>query len=146
MRQAAPCTTSADRHPRPVLNKPGRLDAEEWANHADPCPHRLRDARQIGQRILQLAAVIAHEHHERWDGQGYPRGLAGEQIQSGRPLRRPGRCADALASQRCYKNAWPSTRRWTMSAAVPARSFDPSWCGCCRQSGRRARGLPAPSG
>ena len=66
--------------------------------------------------LVQLGEVIARTHHERWDGTGYPAGLAGEDI----PL--AGRiCAicdvfDALVSSRPYKPPGPSARRWTRSA------------------------------
>ncbi|MEC7987201.1 MAG: HD domain-containing phosphohydrolase, partial [Myxococcota bacterium] len=66
--------------PDRILNKPGRLNAEEWAimkTHArlgyDMLNHSNRP-------ILKAAAIVAHEHHEKWSGAGYPRGLKGEEI------------------------------------------------------------------
>jgi putative two-component system response regulator len=93
--------------PDSILRKPGPLDAEEWKV--------MKAHTTIGGRILsgsrsplvRMAEEIALTHHERWDGSGYPNGLAGEDI----PL--TGRiCAvcdvfDALISDRPYKNAWP---------------------------------------
>jgi response regulator RpfG family c-di-GMP phosphodiesterase len=92
--------------PDRVLLKPGKLDAEEWELMKT---HTLLGAEILGNsrsELLQLAETIALTHHERWDGSGYPHGLAGDEI----PL--PGRiCAacdvfDALISSRPYKEAW----------------------------------------
>jgi CHASE2 domain-containing sensor protein len=93
--------------PDHILLKPGKLDPAEWA--------KMKTHTTIGGRILagsrsalvQMAETIAVSHHERWDGSGYPEGLAGEEI----PL--AGRiCAvcdvfDALLSPRPYKEPWP---------------------------------------
>jgi CHASE2 domain-containing sensor protein len=93
--------------PDQILLKPGKLDPAEWA--------KMKTHTTIGVQILagsrsplvQMAETIAASHHERWDGSGYPEGLAGEEI----PL--AGRiCAvcdvfDALLSPRPYKEAWP---------------------------------------
>ena len=69
-----------DRHPDAVLRKPGPLDADEWATMRR---HPEIGAEIIGEHpsgVLQLAREIAPAHHEKWDGSGYPRGLAGEAI------------------------------------------------------------------
>jgi putative two-component system response regulator len=92
--------------PDRVLLKPAKLDAEEWElmkTHTTLGAQILSGSRS---ELLQLAERIALTHHERWDGSGYPAGLAGEEI----PL--AGRiCAvcdvyDALISERPYKRAW----------------------------------------
>jgi putative two-component system response regulator len=92
--------------PDHVLRKPGPLDPDERAvieTHATIGGDLLAGSRSP---LVQLAEVIARTHHERWDGTGYPAGLAGEDI----PL--AGRiCAvcdvyDALVSDRPYKAAW----------------------------------------
>ena len=92
-------------------------------------PHR-RSGRSCsparGLPLVQTAEVIARTHHERWDGTGYPAGLAGEEI----PL--AGRiCAicdvfDALVSDRPYKAAGRSTRRSRRSGARAADSSIPA--------------------
>ena len=75
--------------------------------------------------VVRLGEVIARTHHERWDGMGYPAGLAGDEI----PL--AGRiCAvcdvyDALVSARPYKDAWPVTDALEEIRLQSGRHFDP---------------------
>jgi CHASE2 domain-containing sensor protein len=111
--------------PDGVLLKPGRLDDDEW--------QMMRSHPQIGAEILegsrsplvQLGREIALTHHERWDGGGYPSGLAGEEI----PIE--GRiCAicdvfDALLSERPYKKAWPLEDVLEEIRADSGHHFDP---------------------
>lgn len=76
--------------------------------------------------LIRLASDIAYSHHERWDGKGYPRGLAGEQI----PL--PGRIVavadvfDALTSERPYKKAWPVDKACAHLQDQAGTHFDPA--------------------
>jgi HD-GYP domain-containing protein (c-di-GMP phosphodiesterase class II) len=111
--------------PDRVLLKPGRLDADEWEimkTHA-----RIGADILSGSKVplLQMAEQIALTHHEKWDGSGYPRGLAGEDI----PL--VGRiCAicdvfDALTSNRPYKDPWPLDEALEEIRSQSGRHFDP---------------------
>lgn len=93
--------------PDSILLKPGKLTVEEFEvmkNHAETGFQMLSDS---PAEVVQLGAKIARSHHERWDGGGYPRGLAGGDI----PLE--GRIAaladvfDALTSDRVYRPAFP---------------------------------------
>jgi HD-GYP domain-containing protein (c-di-GMP phosphodiesterase class II)/CHASE2 domain-containing sensor protein len=112
--------------PDRVLRKPGRFDEEERAvmeSHAAIGADILAGSRS---GLIQLAAVIARCHHERWDGSGYPDGLRGEEI----PL--PARiCAiadvfDALLSPRPYKPAWPVEAALAELRDQRGRHFDPA--------------------
>jgi CHASE2 domain-containing sensor protein len=93
--------------PDAVLLKPGKLSAEEWDIMRKHPTIGARMLENSGSPLMQRAETIALTHHERWDGTGYPAGLAGADI----PLE--GRiCAvcdvfDALLSPRVYKPAWP---------------------------------------
>jgi len=112
--------------PDRVLLKEGALDAEEW--------DIMRSHTVIGADVLanspspmlQMAEEIARTHHERWDGTGYPAGLAGDDI----PL--VGRiCAicdafDALTSRRPYKEPWPLADALAEVQAQRGRHFDPT--------------------
>ena len=111
--------------PDRVLLKPGKLDPAErtvMETHAAKGALLLADSRS---ELLQLAEVIARTHHERWDGSGYPTGLAGEEI----PL--AGRiCAicdvyDALVSPRPYKDPWPVEAALDEIRRQNGSQFDP---------------------
>ena len=93
--------------PDAVLLKPGRLTAAEFA--------LIQEHAALGARILagsaapltRLAETIAHAHHERWDGGGYPRGLAGEAIPLAARIVAVADVYDALTNARPYRDAWP---------------------------------------
>ena len=111
--------------PDDILRKPGPLDPEERATierHSVIGAEMLAGSRSA---LVQAAEVIARTHHERWDGTGYPAGLAGEAI----PL--AGRiCAicdvfDALVSDRPYKAAWPVDEALEEIRRQSGRQFDP---------------------
>ncbi len=93
--------------PDMILLKPDRLDEKEWIvmkTHADLGYDILKHSER---RILQAAAIVAHEHHEKYNGGGYPRGLKGETIHVFGRITAVADVFDALASDRCYKKAWP---------------------------------------
>lgn len=93
--------------PDHILLKPGRLDPDELAI--------MRQHAEIGANILagsdspliRLAEEIAGSHHEKYDGSGYPRGLAGEHIPLSARIVAVADVFDALSSERPYKPAWP---------------------------------------
>ena len=93
--------------PDAVLRKPGPLDADEWATMRR---HPEIGAEIIGEHpsgVLQLAREIALAHHEKWDGSGYPRGLAGEAIPLSARIVAIADVFDALTTRRPYKEPWP---------------------------------------
>ena len=108
-----------------VLLKPGKLTAEEFETikgHAEIGYRILSDS---NSELLQLAAIIAWTHHEKYDGSGYPSGLAGEEI----PVE--GRIAaicdvfDALTSDRVYKKAMPTDEAFELLSTEKGKHFDP---------------------
>ena len=112
--------------PDEILYKPGRLTGEEMA--------RMREHAAIGadaltgssSRLLQLAEQIALEHHERWDGTGYPRGLGGKRISLAARIVAVVDVFDALAHDRPYRPAWPRDRVLAEIASGAGSHFDPS--------------------
>lgn len=113
-----------------VLRKPGRLSDSEFAimkTHAtlgaetlDAALKRFPDA-----RFLKVARDIAATHHERWDGSGYPLGLAGEEIPLCGRIVAVADVYDALTSKRCYKDAYSSHVARSIIAGEAGSHFDP---------------------
>jgi putative two-component system response regulator len=126
-----------------ILLKPGKLNAEEWtimqthsrlgaealrraikkslqlnqSSAADACPEALA--------ILEVAQAIAASHHEKWDGSGYPDGLAGDAIPLAARLMALADVYDALTMRRVYKEPWTSTAAAEYLNEQAGRHFDP---------------------
>lgn len=111
--------------PDAILLKPGPLDPAERALMEQ---HTLIGARIIGEHhssLLRMAARIALHHHERWDGHGYPHGLAGEDIPLEARIVGLVDVFDALTSVRPYKPAWSLARTMDYIEAQRGHHFDP---------------------
>lgn len=111
--------------PDAVLQKPGALtDAEmaEMRRHVD-IGGKILD--QGSSELVRVAAVIARTHHEKWDGSGYPRGLAGLDIPVEGRIAALADVFDALCSERPYKRAWPAEKAYEEILACSGRHFDP---------------------
>jgi len=92
--------------PDAVLNKPGRHDDTEAAVMKTHTLVGFEMLNKSDKRIMKRGAVIALQHHEKWDGSGYPRGLVGEDIDVFARITALADVFDALGSERCYKSAW----------------------------------------
>jgi putative nucleotidyltransferase with HDIG domain len=108
-----------------ILHKPGKLTLEEFETIKTHTTVGAKMLEHTTSRLLQMAGVICLSHHEKWDGTGYPQGLAGETI----PLE--GRIVavvdvlDALTSSRPYKRAWTLDEALEEIRAQSGRHFDP---------------------
>jgi putative two-component system response regulator len=116
--------------PDQVLQKPGKLDPQEWElmkTHTVRGWEVLHKADQeLGtQSFLTLAASIALSHHERFDGKGYPKGTAGEQIHQSARIAAIADVYDALTSARPYKEAWSHERAVAEILGQAGTQFDP---------------------
>jgi len=116
--------------PDHILQKPGRLTAEEFTimkEHAGSGGGILqRAARMVsGASYLSLGAEIASCHHERWDGNGYPRGLKGEDIPLSARIVAVADVYDALISARPYKAPWPFEEAIAYIRQGAGSQFDP---------------------
>ena len=112
--------------PDAVLRKPGPQDAAEWATMRR---HPEIGAEIIGEHpsgVLQLAREIALAHHDKWDGSGYPRGLAGEAIPLSARIVAIADVFDALTTRRPYKEPWPVQDALDHIAAQAGKHFDPA--------------------
>ena len=108
-----------------ILLKPGKLTKEEFdimKNHSAIGYTLLRGT---GKETLDLAALIAYEHHERWDGKGYPLGLKGEESSIYGRITAIIDVYDALANTRCYKAPWSAKEIYTYFEKEKGKQFDP---------------------
>lgn len=116
--------------PDAILLKPGRLDDREWAImqcHTTIGAETLASA-IVGDRpqpFLEMCRDVAWCHHERWDGRGYPRGLAGDAIPLAARIVALADVYDALTSVRPYKEAWSHERALEWVRAGAGAHFDP---------------------
>jgi len=111
--------------PDAVLNKPGRFDENErkiMDTHAALGYEMLKNSHRP---LLELAATVAYEHHEKWDGTGYPRQLKGDNIDIAGRITAVADVFDALGSDRVYKKAWDDERIFNLFREERAKHFDP---------------------
>lgn len=110
--------------PDAVLLKPGRLTPEEWTVMRSHVDAGVRFAQALNFLPAGAMAVI-QDHHERWDGSGYPRGLAGEQISPEGRLFALCDVYDALSSDRPYRSAWTHEHTTGELRRLSGVQFDP---------------------
>jgi putative nucleotidyltransferase with HDIG domain len=109
--------------PEHIISKPGRLTPEEF--------EKMKIHPIVGAEILEQVRFpypvvpIVRAHHEKWDGSGYPNGLAGEEIPIGARILAAVDCLDALASDRQYRKALPLHEAMAKVVADAGKSFDP---------------------
>ncbi len=109
--------------PEHIISKPGRLSAVEF--------EKMKIHPVVGAEILEKVgfpypvAPIVRCHHEKWDGSGYPEGLAGENIPIGARILGAVDCLDALSSDRQYRRAIPLVKAMEHVSSEAGRSFDP---------------------
>ncbi len=108
-----------------ILLKPGKLSTEEF--------EKMKAHTTIGHDILKdfhkdtldVASIVAYEHHENWDGTGYPRGLKGKEISIYGRITAIADVFDALANKRCYKKAWSIDKILAFFEEKRGSQFDP---------------------
>ena len=109
--------------PEHIISKPGKLTPEEF--------EKMKIHPTVGAEILEQVdfpypvVPIVRAHHEKWDGSGYPNGLAGEAIPIGARILAAVDCLDALASDRQYRKALPLDEAMAKVVADAGKSFDP---------------------
>ncbi|MFT5643333.1 MAG: putative two-component system response regulator [Janthinobacterium sp.] len=111
--------------PDAVLLKPGKLLSHEWETMKTHVTIGADILENADSDLLQLARVIAQNHHEKWDGSGYPVGLAGHAIPQAGRIVALADVFDALTSARPYKLAWPVADAVTFIAENAGIHFDP---------------------
>ena len=111
--------------PDAILNKPGRLNKDEFEimkTHAQLGHDMLNHSQRP---ILKTAAIVAGEHHEKFNGQGYPKGLKGENIHIFGRITAVADVFDALGSDRVYKTAWHDKDIFELLKNERGKHFDP---------------------
>ncbi|AYV57937.1 two-component system response regulator [Leptospira kmetyi] len=112
--------------PDHILQKQGKLTPEEWAVMQK---HPAIGAEIIGDhdsRLLQLAKTIAQNHHEKWDGSGYPNSLKGDEIPVEARIVALADVFDALTTKRPYKKAWEISDAIEYIRKESGKHFDPN--------------------
>ncbi len=108
-----------------ILNKPGKLNKEEFK--------RMKEHAQLGydmikgskRELLKTASIIAYQHHEKYDGTGYPQGLKGENIHIYGRITAIADVFDALGTHRVYKEAWSDEKIFKLFKDEKGKHFDP---------------------
>ncbi|WP_373071624.1 HD domain-containing phosphohydrolase [Sulfurimonas sp.] len=111
--------------PDAILKKPGRFDADErkiMETHAELGYNMVKNSER---KLLKAASIVAYEHHEKWDGTGYPRGIAAEDIHIYGRITAIADVFDALGSDRVYKKAWEDERIFNLFKEESGKQFDP---------------------
>lgn len=112
--------------PDHVLNKQGPLTPEEFAMMQAHTTVGHEMLRHSSRELLQAAAIVALQHHEKFDGSGYPQGLAGEDIHVYGRITAIADVFDALGVKRAYKEAWPLEKILDYFRAERGKHFDPA--------------------
>ena len=111
--------------PREILHKPGKLTEEEFSEIKKHVDYGYKLLENSPGEIMRLAANIARQHHERYDGNGYQNELAGENINIYARVVAVADVFDALVSKRCYKKSWTPTQAREEILNQSGRQFDP---------------------
>jgi PAS domain S-box-containing protein len=111
--------------PDKILNKPGRFTPEEFEVMKTHSQIGYEMLKTSNKPILQAAAIIAHQHQEKYDGSGYPQGLEGEDIHIFGRITAVADVFDALGSDRVYKKAWKDEQIFTLLENQRGKHFDP---------------------
>lgn len=111
--------------PDAILNKPGKLTSEEFETIKNHTVHGYAMLNHSNREIIKTAAIIAHQHHEKYNGQGYPNGLSGENIHIYGRIAALADVFDALGSERVYKKAWPLEEILDYFRQESGQHFDP---------------------
>lgn len=111
--------------PREILHKPGKLTEEEFSEIKKHVDYGYKLLENSPGEIMQLAASIAKQHHERFDGKGYQNNLEGEHINLYARCVAVADVFDALVSKRCYKKSWTPEQAREEILSQAGHQFDP---------------------
>jgi response regulator RpfG family c-di-GMP phosphodiesterase len=109
-----------------ILNKPGRLSEDEFEIIKSHGTLGYEILKNSSRKIMQTGAIIALQHHEKYNGSGYPQGLRGEEIHIFGRITAIADVFDALGSDRIYKKAWPLDQILAYFEKEKGSHFDPA--------------------
>lgn len=112
--------------PDKILNKPKKHEEDEWEIMKSHVTEGQEILQSSDQPSLKLASVICNEHHEKWDGSGYPEGKSGEQIHIAARITAIADVFDTLGCNRCYQQAWPIHKIVEYVMQQKGKHFDPT--------------------
>jgi len=116
--------------PDAILHKPGSLTEQEYKVMKTHTTIGWEILSKSERRIMRSAALVAHQHHERWDGKGYPNGLAGEDIHIFGRITAIVDVFDAVINRRCYRDAKELGEVVAMLRQGRGTHFDPELVDC----------------
>jgi HD-GYP domain-containing protein (c-di-GMP phosphodiesterase class II) len=108
-----------------ILAKPDKLTLEEFEIIKTHSVHGYKMLKNSGNNTLDLAAIVCLEHHEKWDGTGYPYGLKQGEIHLYSRIISIADVLDSLISERCYKKAWEKEKVREFFKEQSGKQFDP---------------------
>jgi response regulator RpfG family c-di-GMP phosphodiesterase len=108
-----------------ILNKPAKLTKEEFEIMKSHAVIGYEMLKHSEKSILKASSIVAYEHHEKWNGTGYPRGLQGEEIHIYGRITAIADVFDALGSDRVYKKAWHIEKILKLFEEEKGEHFDP---------------------
>jgi HD-GYP domain-containing protein (c-di-GMP phosphodiesterase class II)/ribonuclease BN (tRNA processing enzyme) len=111
--------------PDSILNKPGRFNDNERSIMETHAELGYKMIKNSNRQLLKTASIVAYEHHEKWDGSGYPRGLKGDEIHIYGRITALADVFDALGSDRVYKKAWSDERIFQLIGDEKGKHFEP---------------------
>jgi response regulator RpfG family c-di-GMP phosphodiesterase len=111
--------------PDAILKKPGKLTDEEFDTMKTHTSIGFNLLKGSKRQILKAAAIVAGQHHEKWNGRGYPNGYVGEETHIYGRITAIADVFDALGSDRCYKKAWDLDRILNLFKDERGQHFDP---------------------
>ncbi len=111
--------------PDAILNAPRKLDLDEWKIMQTHAELGYKMLKHSSKPILQAAAIVANEHHEKFDGSGYPNAVVGEDIHIYGRITAVADVFDALGSERVYKKAWELENIIELFKDERGKHFDP---------------------
>ena len=109
-----------------ILNKPAKLTLDEFEKMKEHAVLGYEMLKNSNRPLLKLASTVAYEHHEKWDGSGYPQGLKGEDIAISGRITAIADVFDALGSSRIYKKAWDDEKIFNLFKEEKGKHFDPN--------------------